>query len=304
MNHETNYRSKNKMKYPTANEVVFENSYFKILCFKPNVEGETSTVLLGAIAGHTSQFSVDYKKDQSLAQCAVENTLGGVYSICIKPPTLMSRWVVTYDSWMKWVADTIEFIDNGPVHLAGICQGGALAAKVATKYPDLVCELTVAAAPIDTSFKSVITPAQKIPFIAYQMAVAKFGGVMSGDAMLEAWMKPHKKHHEEAMKDPDNDYFYRVYFETQDIDPIPYLWMIWNVFICNLLLASLNVKCKINTVVGHEDDITPPAQINAIQSACEQVVTQYGVNGGHKYVFGSVEAMKAGGVWAEIFESR
>jgi poly(3-hydroxyalkanoate) synthetase len=282
------------------NTVIFENPYYKVLCFKPN-NGKRSTLLLGAIAGHTSQFSVDYKENQSLAQCAVENAPGGVYSICIKPPTLMSRWVVTYDSWMQWVADTIAFINNGPVHLAGICQGGALAAKVATKYPELVSELTVAAAPIDTSFKSVITPAQKIPFIVYQMAVAKFGGVMCGKAMLKAWMKPHKKHHKMAMADPKNDYFYRVYFETQDIDPIPYLWMIWNVFINNLLLKSLDIKCKINTVVGHTDDITPPDQIRAIQSACVNDVTEYGVNGGHKYVFGSIEAMKKGGVWATIF---
>lgn len=272
------------------------------LHYKLSVPGEVDTLLLGAIAGHTSQFSVDYKEDQSLAQCAFENALGGVYSICIKPPTLMSRWVVTYDSWMQWVADTINSIGDEPVHLAGICQGGALAAKVATKYPDLVCELTVAAAPIDTSFDSVITPAQKIPFIVYQMAVAKFGGVMSGDAMLDAWMKPHAKHHEEAMKDPNNEYFYRVYFETQDIDPIPYLWMIWNVFINNLLLKSLNIKCKINTVVGYTDDITPPDQIRAIQSACVNDVTEYGVIGGHKYVFGSVEAMKKGGVWSTIFK--
>jgi poly(3-hydroxyalkanoate) synthetase len=289
------------MKYPTANEVVFENSYFKILCFKPNVEGETSTVLLGAIAGHTSQFTVDFKEDKSLAQCAVKNAKGGVFSICIKAPTFFSRFIVTYDSWMSWVKETILFVDNGPVHLAGICQGGALAAKVATKYPHLVTELTVAASPIDTSFESVITPAQKIHFSVYQAVVFGSGGVMSGKAMLKAWKKPHAKKHAIAEKDPKNAYFYKCYNEVQDIDQFPYLWMIWNVFINNLLLKSLKIKCKVNILVGLEDDITPPKQTEAIQAACFHKVTRHTVSGGHMCAFGSAEAMRADGPWAIIF---
>lgn len=290
------------MKYPTKHTVVFENSYYRILCFKPSVFGEVDTVLLGAIAGHTSQFTLDFDTDKSLAQCGVENCSGGVYGICIKPPTMFNKWIVTYSSWMQWVADTINFIGDKPVHLVGVCQGGVLATKVTTKYPELVCELTVVAAPIDTSFESIITPAQKIPFVVYQMAVAGFGGVMCGDAMLKAWKKPNAEKHKLGEKDPKKAHFYKCYNETQSITGIAYLEMIYNVF-CNIIwLHTYKVDCKLNLVMGLKDDITPPAQTEALEHACSNTVSKRYVSGGHMGTFGSREAMKEDGVFAQIFK--
>ncbi len=288
------------MEYPTKNTVVYEDYAIRVLCFKENNE-HRSTLLLSAIAGHTSQFSVDFQKDKSLAQCAVENCAGGVFSICIKPPTVFSRWVVTYDSLIEQIKTAIEVINNGKVHLAGICQGGALASKFATKYPNLLDELSIAASPIDTSFESVLTPAQKIPFYVYQSTVVGCGWVMSGKLMLDAWMSHNPELHERERKKPENAYFYSCYMETQDINPMPYLWMIYNVFIENLLLSTLNIKCKVNTLVGETDEITPPRQTTAIQERCAEEITQYSVSGGHMCTFGSGEAMEPGGVWSTIF---
>jgi poly(3-hydroxyalkanoate) synthetase len=197
--------------------------------------------------------------------------------------------------------EAINIIDDGAVHLYGICQGGALAAIFATHYPSYVKELTVVAAPIDSSFESIITPAIKIPMFVYRAIVAANFGVMPGWQLLKAWWDQNKAHHEVEQKKPENANFYKKYKETQTISGAWYLWWVENV-LKKRLVESLNITCKTNAIYGLNDNITTPGQILALQECCDSEVNFYTVNKGHMGAFASEEALKPGGAWSTIFK--
>lgn len=177
-----------------------------------------------------------------------------------------------------------------------------MAALFTTRNPDLVCELIIAASPINTSTPSDITPAQKIPYIVYHAAVALHGWVMPGKVMLDAWMSHNKETHERESKKPENAYFYARYNEVQDIYGWPYLRMIQGWFLTLEFYNSLNILCPVQAIMGYKDRLTPPGQTESIENKCVHPITKRYVSGGHFATFASEEAHQPGGVWAEAFK--
>jgi pimeloyl-ACP methyl ester carboxylesterase len=287
------------MEYATAHKVIHNSLYFNILEFKP-VNEHVTTVFVTAIAGHEPQFALDFQEDKSLMQCGVEHCLGGVVSIHIKAPTFISRWVVTYKTWIEQIAETIRFV-GGPVRLVGVCQGGALAAKFATEYPDLVSELVVAAAPINTSTPSIISPAQKFPYSAYHAVVVANGWIMPGKLMVDTWYAQNKDEHDAAKLLPENAHFYACYADAQSIDPWAYLETIQGWFLSLSMYDSLDIQCPTHTIVGLTDEITPQEQVEAIENRCRLPIEKHYTAGGHMSTFASRTAMAADGPYAKIF---
>jgi len=290
------------MEYPTSYTVVLDTPYFQLLCMKESNE-HPDELLLGAIAGHQTQFSIDFREGKSVAGTAVRYSKGGVYVLHVKEPFWAGVFVVTYNTLLDQVEECIKFMDNGPVRLVGICQGGAMAALFVTRKPDLVRELVIAAAPINTSTPSSISPAQKFPLIAYQTTVNLNYGVMPGSLMLKAWMSINKELHEVESKKPENAYFYARYNEVQSIYGMAYIKMIQGWFLSLEFFNELDIRCPVQTIVGRKDKETPQEQVEAIQERCSLPITKHYVSGGHMATFGSAEAMKPDGVWSRIFRS-
>lgn len=288
------------MKYATANKKIYQGRYSSIRQFK-TVNDKMTTVLVSAIAGHEPQFSLDFKEDKSVAGSAVKWCEGGVISIHIDPPTIYSRFVVTYNAWLEQIAHAIECVGTGPVRLVGICQGGALAAIFATRYPHLVAELVVVAAPINTSTPSAISTTQKIPYATYHGVVLAHGWIMPGKVLGDAWYDYNKAHHDEAKKDPKNDHFYACYADVQSIDPMAYLEMILKWFLTRTFFDELNITCPVTTIAGLEDEFTPVEQVEAIERRCLLPIKKLYTSGGHMSTFASKEAFEVDGPYHKIF---
>jgi len=285
-------------KWATPHKVIFEDFAIRVLEFRESNLDQT-ILFVPPQAGHDSEGTVEgIKKDRSLIQCALDNTTGGVYSIDWKGATY-ARMFENEKSLQDQVERAINATRSDNVHLVSICQGGWVSALLATNKPELVQKLTLVAAPIDTSFESLLKPAQETHIYWYHTAVMWGGGLMRGDWMLKGWKGPNKKLHEEAEKDPKNDDFYRWYNKTQDLAGGWYLWAIDNIFINNRLPDMLDIKCPVNVVVGLTDDITPPAQTLAVQKNCSHKIKVYEVNGGHFGAFGSEHAIHT--VYPKLF---
>lgn len=288
------------MEYPTSYRVVLDTPLYRLLCFKESNK-HPSMLQLGAIAGHETQFTLGYKKGKSVSDSGVKHSPGGVFVLDIKAPKFPYLMLVTYNTHLEQVAECIRFIDNGPVRLVGVCQGGAMAAKFTTDHPDMVSELIIAASPINTSTKSDITPAQKIPYFMYHAAVVFNGWQMPGKVMLKAWMSQNKEKHEIESKKPENAYFYARYGEVQGIYGWAYLQMIQGWFLSLDFFNSLDVKCPVILIIGRKDRITPPEQTLALKNKCSNEVKTLYVGGGHFETFAGSEAHQPDGVWAEAF---
>jgi pimeloyl-ACP methyl ester carboxylesterase len=289
------------MEYATANTTIYQGPYSSIRQFKP-VNDKVTTVLVSAIAGHLPQFSLDFEEGKSVAGSAVKWCEGGVISIHIDAPTAYSRYVVTYNTWLEQIAHAIEFIGTGPVRLVGICQGGALAAVFATRYPHLVAELVVVAAPINTSTPSELSPTQKIPYATYHGVVLAHGWIMPGKVLGDAWYDYNKDEHDEAKKDPKNAHFYACYADVQSIDPMAYLEMILKWFLTRTFFNELDIACPVTTIAGLEDEFTPVEQVEAIERRCKYPIKKLYTSRGHMSTFASEEAHKPDGVWSQVFQ--
>lgn len=288
------------MDYATSNTIIHQGPYSSVRQFKP-ANDKVSTILVSAIAGHKPYFSIDFQKGKSVAESAVNYCKGGVFSVHVDAPTLYSRFVVTYDTWLDQIAEAIELIGTGPVRLVGICQGGALAAIFATRYPHLVKELVVVAAPINTSTPSALSPTQKIPYAVYYGVVMAHGWIMPGKVLGDAWYDYNKDEHDEAKKDPKNAHFYACYADVQSIDRFPYLTMINGWFLSLKFFNELDITCPVTTIAGLEDEFTPAEQVEAIERRCKYPIKKLYTRGGHMSTFASKEAFEEGGVYPTIF---
>lgn len=280
----------------TKYKVVLDHLAFRVLEFRESNLDQT-VLIANPQAGHGRLD--DHDEGQSLAECALNSQEGGVYAIDWKSAT-HSRMFENEQDLQDQVQLAIAATRSDDIHLVGLCQGGWLSALVATNRPETVQKLTLAGAPIDTSFEGLLSPAGKVPLWQYRTMVMMSGGIVHGDWMLKCWKSPNAAHHAKEEKNPDNVHFYKWYNKTQNLAGAWYIWAIDNIFINNRLPEMLDIKCPVNVVTGNRDDITPPAQTLAIQKNCEQEISTYEVEAGHIGVFMSHKAMD---VWPKVFGS-
>jgi polyhydroxyalkanoate depolymerase len=273
-------------------------------------EGGIPTLIDAPHAGHTAMIA-DFHKDQSLVQALLENGLGHV---------ALTDWKTATD-YMKdfeidnYLADMVVAIDDlgGRVNLIGLCQGGWVAAMIASRFPDKVNTLVLAGAPIDTDAGNGVIKrmAHETPLSFYEELVALGGGVMKGKFMLQGWKNMHPAQHYmqdqidlyEHIGDPayiaKEEVFDSWYENPIDLPGRWYLQVIKQIFKENRLakgefiglgrkLDLRNITCPTYLLAGADDDITTPEQVLAaakyIGAPKDQIVSET-VPGGHIGLF-------------------
>lgn len=278
--------------------VVYSCAAFNLLCFREANDKGPSIINRTPEAGHASWIA-SFAENQSLIRCQLDNTLGGVYAMEQKSATFL-RAFEGIDTLQKHIERAIYEVNDGPVHLIGLCQGGWVAALFTTNYPHLVSELTIAAAPIDTSFKGDLSPQGERSILEYDMAIAMQGGLMLGYTLGKTWEYPNKEKHAAARKLPENRRFYQWYDNYQNCAGAWVRWAADNIFINNRLPDMLDILCPVNVVVGVEDKTTPAAQTVAIQNNCMHKVRVFETPGGHLGVFMGRRSIRD--VWPQVFQ--
>lgn len=172
------------------------------------------------------------------------------------------------------------------VNLAGLCQGGWMAAMYAARFPKKVKTLILAGAPIDTDagkgqIKEIV---HKYPMEFYEELVSAGGGVLKGEFMLDGFknMHPKKQYFDkfvelyEHIDDPRYikrfENFEKWYEYTINLPGKWYLQVIKELFKENRLfkgkfmglgkVLNLNdIKCPVYMLAGDNDDVTPKEQV-------------------------------------------
>ncbi len=278
---------------------VLRHYAFDLLCMREANDSAPSILVRTPEAGHASWIA-SFAENQDLMKCILDNTTGGVYVMDQRPATY-ARIFEGISSLLDHVKVAVEYINDGPLHLVGLCQGGWVAGLFATKYPDLVCEYTLAATPIDTSFESVLKPAQELPIEAYHAVRAMSFGLIKGKMLIDEWARPNKAKHDAAKLLPENAKFYQWYDSPRDISGQWWVEACDLIFVNNKLLSKLKIRCPVNVVVGLLDPITPPEQVLAIQQACDYKIRVFESPGGHLGVFMGTRTIRD--VWPKVFSN-
>ena len=272
--------------------------------------GGLPTLIDAPHAGHTAMIA-DYDKNQSLVQTLLDNGIGHV---------ALTDWKSATDDMKdfeidNYLADMVVAIDDlgGRVNLVGLCQGGWMAAMIASRFPDKVNALVLAGAPIDADAGDGVIKrmAHESPLSFYQDLVALGGGLMKGKFMLQGWKNMHPEQHYmqdqidvyEHIDDPGwlklEETFDSWYENPIDLPGRWYLQVIQQIFQENRLakgefvalgrkLDLRNIKCPTYLLAGADDDITTPDQVlDAVKyiGTPKEQIAQKTVPGGHIGLF-------------------
>jgi len=135
--------------WATSNRVVLELDTMRLRDFsRKSLKHPQTPVLIDApYAGHSSTIA-DYAVGQSLVEVLLGNGLDHVLVTDWKGAT-SSMKAFGIDKYLADIDAAVGFL-GGKVNLVGLCQGGWMSAMYAARFPDKVCSLVLAGAPIDT----------------------------------------------------------------------------------------------------------------------------------------------------------
>jgi polyhydroxyalkanoate depolymerase len=245
--------------------------------------GGVPTLVDAPHAGHTAMIA-DYHKGQSLIETLLANGIAHV---------ALTDWKAATDDMKdldidNYLAEVIVAIDDlgGRANLIGLCQGGWVAAMVASRFPDKVNSLVLAGSPIDTDAGNgpIKRMVHESPMSFYEELVALGGGLMKGRFMLQGWKNMHPEQHYfqdqidlyEHIDDPayvsKEETFASWYENPIDLPGRWYLQVIRQLFKENRLAKGtfialgrrLNLKditCPVYLLAGDSDDITTKEQV-------------------------------------------
>jgi poly(3-hydroxybutyrate) depolymerase len=270
-------------KWTTKNKILLKLHTMKLRDFSSGRSKAAYTLILAPYAGHTSIIA-DFSNKQSLVETLLEN---GVNRICVTDWNSATEDMKNYDI-DNYLAELNVAVDGlgGTVNIAGLCQGGWMAAMYAARFPDKVRSLILAGAPIDTDAgKGDIKKfAHKYPMEFYNELVSAGGGVLKGGFMLEGFknMHPRKQYFDkfvelyEHIDDPKYtkrfEDFERWYEYTINLPGRWYLQVVKELFKENRFykgeftglgkkLNLKSIKCPVYLLAGAGDDITPKEQV-------------------------------------------
>jgi poly(3-hydroxyalkanoate) synthetase len=306
-------------RWRTPHTDIHETSRFVMKCFSKGDVTKDAVIIFSPQSGHTSVLC-DYDKDQSLVQCAIDNSNGaGVYALDYKSYD-KSQGTESYNDLVLQMVDAIAQTPTGKAHLIGLCQAALPAAVVAATRPELVASLTVAGAPIDTKgCPSILDDAIKMPMEMYDMMMID-EGVVSGKKMLNAWMSSNPVRHRIQRWYPENLQSYKAsrfaawYYEdaVQDLsggwyrEAIEFIFKNNDLYEGRMVLGGQivnfeNITCKVNSVWGTRDDISPREQALGLLTKVKNHTTYEAVNAGHISIFMGTKALV--NVWPELFSN-
>lgn len=310
-------------------EVIIDLGKIRLLKF---TKGKTGVPILFVPpeAGHDSHI-VDYGKDQSLIELAVNNYYGDVFVIeklsanNYNQNYNLSSLMILLELIVSNVINFSEF--NGEkVHLIGLCQGGWEIAIYTALFPNKVASLTLAASPIDfQAGDGIIKRIVNItPQFFFENLVKTSDGVMPGSFIVLDFIMMHP--YERFVSDDFNLYnaieseeeierfsrFTQWYHKTQDLPGPLYLEIVKKLFRENQFIKKElellgkkvdpeNIDCPIIWIGGEKDDITPIPQLKAIEEyVSSKDITGYEVPYGHIGVFMSKGVIRD--YWPKIID--
>jgi len=271
--------------WATSNRILLNLDTMRLRDFIP-MERKSSQipVLIDApYAGHSSTIA-DYAKGQSLVEALQKAGLEHVLVTDWKRATYAMK-DFGIDKYLADIDKAIEHV-GGKVNLVGLCQGGWMSAMYAARFPEKVCCLVLAGAPIDTDAGAgpIKQLAHSLALSVYEEMVAAGGGRMLGKMMLAGWknMNPEEqylgKYLELYQHIEDKNYikrtetFERWYENPIDLPGAYYLQTIQQIFKENLLakgqfiglgkrLSLKDIVCPVYLLAGSADDITTKEQV-------------------------------------------
>ncbi|MDH6263654.1 alpha/beta fold hydrolase [Bradyrhizobium sp. BR13661] len=130
----------------------------------------------------------DFAPGHSVVQSLLQGGIDRVYLTDWRSASPDMRYL-SIDSYLSDLNVAIDEIGS-PVDLVGLCQGGWLSLLYAARFPAKVRRLVLVGAPVDLSIESRLAQlARNAPKIVYDQLVARGGGNVSGEEMLNVWSK-------------------------------------------------------------------------------------------------------------------
>ncbi|WP_426608719.1 alpha/beta fold hydrolase [Bradyrhizobium sp. McL0616] len=130
----------------------------------------------------------DFAPGHSVVQSLQNGGIDRVYLTDWRSATPHMRYL-SIDSYLGDLNVAIDEI-GAPVDLVGLCQGGWLSLLYAARFPAKVRRLVLVGAPVDLSIDSALSQlARNAPEMVYDQLVARGGGNVSGEEMLQVWSK-------------------------------------------------------------------------------------------------------------------
>lgn len=271
--------------WATSNRVVLDLDTMRLRDFSSQkLKHSRTPVLVDApYAGHSSTIA-DYAVGQSLVEVLLGNGLDHVLVTDWKGATASMK-AFDIDKYLADIDTVVEFL-GGKVDLVGLCQGGWMSAMYAARFPDKVCSLVLAGAPIDTDAGTgpIKKMAHSLPLSVYEEMVAAGNGCMLGQTMLAGWknMNPEEQylgkylnlyeHIEDKSYIEHTEHFERWYENPMDLPGAYYLQVIEQIFKENRFakgtfvglgkrLSLKDIICPVYLLAGSEDDITTKEQV-------------------------------------------
>jgi len=266
----------------------FENNFMVVKCFTNYHDNKEAILINPPMAGHHSNIA------QTVIKNYVDNTDYAVYSIEWKAATQETKnysIAEIVDSVGIAAFIVMSFEGEGPIHLAGLCQGGWAEAMWASLNPNSVKSLIVAGSPIDF----VIDGGKcqdwlKVANNLYIQSIIDFNcGVWPGEYQLLGFkmLNPYERFFETYYKlwksvcNEDNNTVNKWvrnnswYEHIQDLPGKMVMEVCNNLFRNNdlingkLYLDGRNVDlskitCPVVAITGDDDDITLTRQCSAI----------------------------------------
>ncbi|MCP4987695.1 MAG: hypothetical protein GY928_17050 [Colwellia sp.] len=307
-------RSEYLNRWRTENAVVMETPAYRLLCFRG---GYGDAIIIDPpSSGHDSHLA-DWDKDQSLVQCALDNTNLPVYVIDYKGYDV-SQGKETYDDIVNHVIKAIEWTATKKAHLVSLCQSGPVGSIIAAMRPELIASLTVAGSPINPhACESILQKAIDQPMHMYEAAVGD-KGYMAGELMLYCWMSSNNIMHyinrwkKQNLCDYRSQRFGAWYYDhTLNLGGDWYLTAVEKIFKNNDLFEGrftfegdtvdlTNIKCPVNSVYGTKDNISPKGHAIALGEKVSGHYV-YKAEGGHLGCFQGRKSIA--NVWPKLFNT-
>lgn len=286
-------------------------------------ESDIPVIIDAPFAGHPSTIA-DYDDGQSLVQTLKAAGCKRLYVTDWKSATHEMR-DYGIDKYLLELANAVDAV-GGRAHLVGLCQGGWLATMLAARFPEKVCSLVLAGAPIDTHAGDgpVMRMGKRTPMAYYRYLVALGRGRMRGKFMLAAWKNMHPDEHYwgkfiDLYDNITNDeylkrarHFASWYEHTVDLPGRLYLEAVKHLFKLNRLargrfialgqpISLKDITVPVYLLAGEDDDITTHEQVFGAAALLgtpkEKIVSEL-APGGHIGLFMGSKTLKE--QWARI----
>ncbi len=308
--------------FATPNRVALELKTFRLRDYSG--EGGGLPILVHApFAGHDSVIA-DFHARQSLMGCLKHHAAGPLYLTDWKSADHLTRGF-GIDEYLAEVDVAIDEV-GGRAHLVGLCQGGWACAMLAARFPAKVASLVLAGAPLDLHAGNgfIKRSLAVLPQGFFESLVTLGGGRLKGAFMLQGFkaMHPFEQYVEryvhlyEHAGEPDFrerlERFAGWFEHPIDLPGRWYLQVVSELFRDNRLCAGTfnglgrtlslgDIACPVFLLAGHDDDITPPAQVHDAAprfGTPRERIEQRTVPGGHVGLFMSHRTV--GDTWPEI----